>query len=98
MVQARRELRTLTEVDVEEGDGASRWAGGLEAEAPLPAWLANLDALPEVIAARAAQAASVAARQAERATLVPRLSAFAREQVSNAAGFGESAAWAAGSR
>jgi outer membrane protein TolC len=96
VVQARRELRTLTEVDVGEDDGAARLSAGLEAEAALPAWLANLDALPEVIAARAAQAASVAARQAERATLVPRLSAFAREQVSNGAGFGESAAWAAG--
>jgi outer membrane protein TolC len=96
VVQARRELRTLTEVDVGEWDDAARLPGGLEAEAPLDAWLADLATLPEVKAARAAEAASIATRQAERATLVPRVSAFAREQVSNASGFGEPAAWAAG--
>jgi outer membrane protein TolC len=96
VVQARRELRTLTEVDVGEGGADARLPGGLDAEAPLAGWLGDLDALPEVIAARAAESASNAAHAAERATLFPRVSAFAREQVSNAAGFGESMAWAAG--
>ncbi len=96
VIQARRELRTLTEVDVGEGGDDARLPVGLDAEAPLARWLENLDALPEVVAARAAESASRAARDAERATLFPRVSAFAREQVSNAAGFGESASWAAG--
>jgi outer membrane protein TolC len=68
----------------------------LSEEAALASWQSSAETLPQV---RAADADLRAAQQSARATwlaYVPTLSGTVSERLTNAAGFGQSAAWAAG--
>ncbi|GAB4196565.1 MAG: hypothetical protein OHK0013_03910 [Sandaracinaceae bacterium] len=63
---------------------------------PEPLGPSALDALPEVRAGDADVRAAGLARDAAWASLAPVVSAFARERITNAAGFGPNAVWAVG--
>jgi outer membrane protein TolC len=95
--QARRDaLRTLRSRTGLEVDDAPPLSAVTEAELPIEAWLASLDGLPSVTAARAR--ADAARREAAAAwtALTPSVSATVGERITNAAGFGPSAAWSVG--
>ncbi len=91
---ARRALVSLT--GLEPGGAAPALAADLTVEAPVAGWLAEVEQLPEIAAATADRRAARAREDAERATLVPTVGLFARERLTNAAGFGEASAWAVG--
>jgi outer membrane protein len=91
---AVRLLASLTGVRVEgEAPPLPQDAAAGPALATLAGGIAGL---PELVSARASRDAAVARARAERGGLVPAISAFARERVSNAAGFGDAFNWAAG--
>lgn len=94
IASARRSLIALT--GLEPGGAAPSLASDIAAEAPVARWLADVDQLPELAAAAADRRAAVAREEAERATLVPTVGVFARERLTNAAGFGQAFSWAVG--
>jgi outer membrane protein TolC len=94
VAQARRQLRTLTGVELDRA--ARELPLQADAELPLASWLTAIDQLAEVKSASASARATTALLAASTAALLPRVSAFAREQVNNAAGFGDAATFAAG--
>jgi outer membrane protein TolC len=94
VASARRSLRTLSGL---APDGAApALPDDAAIELPGETWLTAVDGLPTVESARSALAAQSARADADRAAWVPTVGAFARERLSNAAGFGESATWAVG--
>jgi len=94
VAEARRELRTLTGREPE--GAAPALAPSLDAEAPLDSWLDGLATLPAVRAAAAERSASQARADAVAAEWLPTIAVFARERLSNAAGFGEVATFSIG--
>jgi outer membrane protein TolC len=66
------------------------------AEAPLASWLAAVDHAPEVAAAKTSADAATARADADRWGFAPTVGGFARERLTNAAGFGDVSTWAVG--
>jgi outer membrane protein TolC len=91
---ARRQLVTLT--GVRPDDDAPPLPADTGAEPAVERFLDGTAGLPELAAARANRDAAVALVAVDRAALVPTVAAFARERVTNAAGFGDAFNWAAG--
>lgn len=90
---AARNLYVLTGVEVgTEGFDLER-GGELTGEGELDAWLARLDEVPAVRAARLDREAAARTRDAAWMGLLPTLSGAASERITNAAGFGPTAAW-----
>lgn len=95
VTSARRELRNLT--GREPAAAAPDLPDDVAAEAPLEAWLEDVEELPEVRAADAALRAGRYATNAQRAAWLPTIRAFARGTVTNAPGLlGEEQTFAAG--
>jgi outer membrane protein TolC len=94
IASARRSLIALT--GLAPGGDAPALPDDVSAEAPIERWVAAIDQLPEVAAAAADRRAAEAREAAERLTLVPTVGAFARERLTNAAGFGDASTWAVG--
>ncbi|HPH69769.1 MAG TPA: TolC family protein, partial [Kofleriaceae bacterium] len=97
--QATRQLRTLTGSDV-AGPAPTLAAATATAVAKDPnevkALLARAVNVPELTAARSERSVQDAVVAANQATYVPTVNAFARERITNAAGFGSSSQWAVG--
>lgn len=93
---ATRRLRSLTGQEL-QGD-APVLAATITTPPPatLEALLNQAGNVPELQTARANTLAEAANVAASRATYVPKVEAFARESVTNAAGFANAAQWAAG--
>jgi outer membrane protein len=91
---ARQDLITLT--GRAPAGEAPALPGAGDAEAPLAGWLAGVEALPEVVAARAERDAASAAAAVADAGWWPTVSVVASERISNAAGFGEAATFSVG--
>lgn len=90
---AVRTLRSRTGLDV---DDPPTLPDSTVEEATLDEWLAAVPGLPSVVAAAARAKAARADLAAQGAAFAPSVSAQAGERVTNAAGFGEPAAWAVG--
>jgi outer membrane protein len=94
VASARRTLRTLT--GLEPSGDAPPLPADTAPEAPLEAWLAAVDRAPEVAAARTTADAATARAEADRWGFAPTVGGFARERLTNAAGFGDVSTWAVG--
>jgi outer membrane protein TolC len=91
---ARRELRTLTGIDVPEDEAVDATTLPDDvAPGVLDELLAGLDALPSVRAARAHAETSRSAVRAARASYAPVVAAQGSERIVNAPGFGPSRQW-----
>lgn len=91
---AVRQLSTLTGIRP-DGDGPPL-PEDVRPEAAVESFLSVTAQLPELATARAEREAALARAAVERAAYLPVVSAFARERLSNAAGFGDAFNWAAG--
>ena len=89
-----RTLFVLT--GVRPTDESASLAPDLSPLAPLAGFASGVDGLPNVRASEADAASASVARDAAWAAFVPVVSGFARERITNAAGFGPSAIWALG--
>ncbi|MEZ4366004.1 MAG: TolC family protein, partial [Kofleriaceae bacterium] len=94
IADAERELTTLT--GAAPAGPPPELGEGTAPEAPLASWLDGAPVAAEVTAARARRDALAARRAAARARWAPVVSGFARERLSNGAGFGQSAQWSLG--
>lgn len=98
--QATRQLRTLTGSDI--AGPAPTLAAATTATAvakdanEVKSLLARAANVPELTAARSERNVQDAVVAANQATYVPTVNAFARERITNAAGFGSSSQWAVG--
>jgi putative ABC transport system permease protein len=93
---AARNLYVLTGIEA-GAEGFELVRGSeLSGEGELADWLAQLDEVPAVRAARLDREAATRTRDAAWMGLLPVLSGAASERVTNAAGFGPTAAWSLG--
>ncbi len=92
---AERSLEVLTGI-VPDARPAAASEDDLHDERAVETHLGGIDSLPEVRAGDADVRAAGLARDAAWAALAPVVSAFARERITNAAGFGPNAVWAVG--
>ncbi len=90
---AVRSLRSRTGLDV---DDPPALPDSTVDESPLDGWLAEVPSLPSVAAAEARAKAARADLAAKGAAFAPSVSAQAGERLTNAAAFGEPAAWSVG--
>jgi outer membrane protein len=93
---AERSLAVLTGIAPASSGAQVSLEDDLHEEPPVDGALGALDALPEVRAGDADVHAAGLARDAAWAAFAPVVSAFARERITNAAGFGPNAIWALG--
>ncbi len=93
---ATRRLRSLTGKEIRGDAPLLATATSTPPPAPLETLLSQAGTVPELQTARANSLAEAANVAAARATYVPKVEAFARENVTNAAGFANAAQWAAG--
>jgi outer membrane protein TolC len=92
--RAARVLHTLSGLAV---TGAAPPLGdALDEEGPLAPFVADVDRLPAVRAARAQLRSAEASAGAAWGALLPRITANFRERITNAPGFGPNALWSAG--
>ena len=91
---AERTLLVLT--GVRPNDEHAELSADLTPVGPLAGFASGVERLPNVRASEVDVAAASAARDAAWAALVPVVSGFARERITNASGFGPNAVWALG--
>ena len=91
---AVRQLATLTGVRMD--DDAPSLPESIDGEPPVEHFLGDATSAPEVDVANANRAAAQARAAANSDGYIPVISAFARERLSNATGFGDAFNWAAG--
>jgi len=94
IVTTRRSLETLT--GLSPSPGSESHLDDLREEAPLDDWLAGVDALPSVKAARLDAEAADHAAASRQAALLPSLAAQGNERFTNAVGFGRSPYYSVG--
>lgn len=93
--QAKRQLRTLTGSEI-AGPAPTLTSAPTGVAVPQETLLARAANVPELTAARSERSAQDAVVAANQAAYVPTVNAFARERITNAAGFGSSSQWAVG--